>query len=129
MPGPRRRNLTTVKPEPGDFWARREPDGSYVFGFTDDAQGRMGPVVFFRGPRVGREYSTEETAMTLESEKCVRQLALPVGGTVVEMNRNLEADPGAINQDPYGRGWVCRLRPSRVTPVESVTERPPRTPR
>jgi len=109
-----------------EFWARREPDGSYVIGFTGAAQRRLGPVDFFQGPAPGRRYRAEEWALTVESEKCVRQLPLPAGGTVVESNPGVESDPGEINRDPYGKGWVCRLRPWRTRAIESATERVPR---
>ena len=109
-----------------EFWARREADGSYVIGFTQKTQRRLGSVSYFRGPQSGRSYASRESALTLESEKCVRQLSLPAEGTVLEMNSSLESEPSAINRDPYGRGWVCRLRPKRTRALERATEYPPR---
>lgn len=112
-----------------EFWARREPDGSYRLGFTEHSQRALGPVAFLRGPTVGRRYRAEESALTLESEKCVRQVMLPASGTVLESNPSLAFDPGLVNRDPYGRGWVCRLRPARTAALESATARPPRSAR
>lgn len=128
-PLPRARAVPAPDRDGPDFWTRREPDGSYVLGFTDDAQRRLGTVVYLRGPDVGRTYRGGESAFTLESEKCVRQLSIPAGGTVVEVNRDLEGDPSTINRDPYGRGWVCRVRPLRPGALESATQFPPRTAR
>lgn len=109
-----------------EFWARREPDGSYIIGFTQAAQRALGIVAFVRGPVPGRRYASGESALTLESEKCVRQLPLPSGATVLELNRELEVDPSAVNRDPYGTGWVCRLQPDRPRELVAATARPPR---
>jgi glycine cleavage system H protein len=103
-----------------DLWFRREPDGSYVIGFTDAAQRRSGPVAHYRGPEVGRSYRAEESALTLESEKWVGHLALPVAGIVVEVNPALEADPALINLDPYGSGWLYRMRPGSAQELEAL---------
>lgn len=122
----RRRHRTVVsRSEITEWWSRKETDGSYRIGFTDDAQRRLGTVVYVRGPRAGRTYSAARAVMTLESEKCVRQQVLPGSGTVLESNAGLEAEPSAINRDPYGRGWVCRVRPSNARTLEATTERPP----
>jgi glycine cleavage system H protein len=92
-----------------------------------ETQQRLGPVSYFRGPQSGRRYAPQEAALSLESEKCVRQLSLPAAGTVLETNSDLERDPSAINHDPYGRGWICRVRPTRPRTLEGATEHPPRT--
>lgn len=81
--------------------------------------------MYVRGPRPGRTYSAARAVMTLESEKCVQQQVLPGSGTILESNAGLEAEPNAINRDPYGRGWVCRVRPSNARALEAATERPP----
>ena len=123
---PRARASGKTGPEGPELWARRESDGSYVIGFTLETQQRLGPVSYFRGPQAGRRYASQEAALSLESEKCVRQLSLPAEGTVLETNSDLEGDPSAINQDPYGKGWVCRVRPARPRALEDATEYPPR---
>jgi len=126
MAAPRRRPGMTRRADGPEFWSHLEGDGSFRLGFTSDAQRRLGGVVYFRGPLEGQTYRGSELAMTLESEKCVRQLTLPIGGKVVEVNMRLESDPSAINRDPYGDGWVCRIRASRPRDLVSTTERPPR---
>ena len=105
-----------------DLWFRCERDGSYVIGFTDVAQRRNGSFAYYRGPEVGRRYDPTEYAMTFESDKCVWHLSLPVEGTVIETNASLLADPRAINRDPYGAGWLYRMRPTRSGALERIAE-------
>jgi len=111
------------------FWSQRQPDGTYRLGFTRAAQRRLGELVYLRCPKIGRRYGPQEPALTLESEKCVRELTLPVAGRVVETNRELERDPSAVNRDPYGKGWVFVVRPQRSRTLESATQAPPRNAR
>ncbi len=94
-----------------DLWYREEADGTFVVGLTDSAQRRAGPLAHYRGPEVGRSYRAGEAAISLESEKWVGHLGLPVDGTVVGANAEVERDPGLVNHDPYGAGWLYRLRP------------------
>lgn len=105
-----------------DLWYRREPDGTYVIGLTDEAQRRAGRLAQYRGPEPGRTYLRDETVVSIESEKWVGHLALPVDGTVVETNPVVEADPGTINRDPYGTGWLYRMRPRASGLLEAWTE-------
>jgi len=94
-----------------DLWFRRDADGTYLVGLTDLAQRRAGTLAHYRGPAAGRLYRAGEPAVSLESEKWVGHLGLPVDGTVVATNPAAEADPRTINQDPYGAGWLYRMRP------------------
>lgn len=94
-----------------DLWYREEADGTFVVGLTDSAQRRAGPLAHYRGPEVGRAYRAGEAAMSLESEKWVGHLGLPVDGTVVGANADVERDPALVNRDPYGAGWLYRVRP------------------
>ena len=102
-----------------DLWFRREPDGSFLLGLTDPAQRRAGKIAHYRGPVAGRFYRAGEPAISLESEKWVGHLALPAEGTVVEPNAALFDDPGAINRDPFGTGWLCRWRPKEPAALET----------
>jgi glycine cleavage system H protein len=107
-----------------DFWFRRESDETYLVGLTDAAQRRAGVLAHYRGPVPGRTYRAGEPALSLESEKWVGHLSLPVDGTVVETNRAAEAHPTTINQDPYGSGWLYRVRPSKPGSLEALTGAP-----
>ncbi len=109
-PGPPSPRATACPIGP-DLWFRRAPDGSYVGGLTEGGVQRAGRIARFRGPTVGRTYTAGESALSLESEKWVGHLGLPVDGTVLEGNASAEADPSLILRDPYGAGWLYRMRP------------------
>ena len=111
-----------------DLWFRRGLGGTYVIGLTHAAQRRAGTIAHYRGPEVGRRYRKDESAVTLESDKWVGHLTLPVAGTVVETNETLAADPGAINREPYGAGWLYRMRPEDATQLEALAREAPGDP-
>ena len=102
-----------------DLWYRRDADGTYIVGLTDQAQRRAGTLAHYRGPVAGRAYRVEDPAVSLESEKWVGHLGLPVDGTVVATNSAAEADPRTINRDPYGAGWLYRMRPREPGSLEA----------
>ncbi len=102
-----------------DLWYRSDADGTVVVGLTDDAQRRAGALAHYRGPRPGRSYRAGEPAISLESEKWVGHLGLPVDGTVISTNPAVEADPASINRDPYGAGWLYRMRPRDPADLEA----------
>jgi glycine cleavage system H protein len=79
-------------------------------GITDYAQGELGDVVFVSLPKVGEKFDTHEPFGTIEAVKAVSELYSPMAGEVVEVNGALDADPGAVNRDPYGDGWMITLR-------------------
>lgn len=92
-------------------WFR--PDGTEVLvGVTDHAQQQLTDVVFVDLPPIGKTVEPHGTVMTLESVKTVSDVYAPVGGTVTAVNDQLKAHPELINQDPYGNGWLFRLRPT-----------------
>jgi glycine cleavage system H protein len=102
-----------------DLWYRPEVDGTYRVGLTDAAQRRAGALAHYRGPVAGREYRAGEPAVSLESEKWVGHLGIPVDGTVVATNGAAEADPTTINRDPYGAGWLYQMRPREPGSLEA----------
>ncbi len=92
-------------------WFR--PDGTEVLvGVTDHAQQQLTDVVFVDLPPIGKTVEPHGTVLTLESVKTVSDVYAPVGGTVTAVNDQLKAHPELINQDPYGNGWLFRLRPT-----------------
>lgn len=92
-------------------WVRR--DGDLVrMGITDYAQDALGDVVFVQLPDVGAEVSAGDSIGEIESTKSVSDLYAPVSGTVVEVNDALTDAPQAVNDDPFGDGWICALRMS-----------------
>ena len=85
-------------------------DGIATFGITDYAQGELGDIVLVELPTVGDVMSATDSSGTIEAVKTVADLFAPVGGEVVEVNERLVDDPDLINRDPYGEGWVVKIR-------------------
>ena len=90
-------------------WVRIEGDTATI-GITDHAQDELGDVVFVELPEEGATFDAGESFGTVESVKAVSDLYTPVGGEVVEVNSALEDAPESINEDPYGEGWIVKLR-------------------
>ena len=90
-------------------WVRIEGDTATI-GITDHAQDELGDVVFVELPEEGATFDAGESFGTVESVKAVSDLYTPVGGDVVEVNSALEDAPENINEDPYGEGWIVKLR-------------------
>ena len=90
-------------------WVRIEGD-TVTIGITDHAQDELGDVVFVELPDEGDTFDAGESFGTVESVKAVSDLYTPVGGEVVEVNSALEDAPENINEDPYGEGWIVKLR-------------------
>ena len=90
-------------------WVRREGETATV-GITDHAQDELGDVVFVELPEVGATFGAGEAFGAVERVKAVSDLYAPVGGEVVEVNGALEEAPEKINEDPYGDGWILKLR-------------------
>jgi glycine cleavage system H protein len=84
--------------------------GVYIVGVTDYAQGELGDVVFVELPDIAASFAKGETFGTIEAVKAVSDLFSPVAGEVVEVNGALEEDPSLVNSDPYGAGWMIKLR-------------------
>jgi glycine cleavage system H protein len=107
----------TTVPEALRYTADHEwfrPDGTEVLvGVTDYAQHQMTDVVFVDLPAVGKTVEAHGTVLTLESVKTVSEVYAPVGGTVTAVNDQLKGHPEFVNQDPYGQGWLFRLRPAQ----------------
>src|SRR6516164_1802796 len=90
-------------------WLRIAGDGGTV-GITDHAQKELGDIVYVELPKVGTKYDSGETFGSVESVKAVSELYIPVSGEVIEINETLGAAPEKINEDPYGNGWMIRIR-------------------
>jgi glycine cleavage system H protein len=96
---------------PEHDWARIEGDTA-TLGITWYAQDALGEVVFFDPPEVGSSLTQGESYAEVESVKAVSDVIAPLSGEIVEVNTALADTPEAINQDPYGEGWMVRVRPS-----------------
>jgi glycine cleavage system H protein len=102
-------------------WMRREGDIATI-GITDHAQDELGDVVFIELPEEGATFSAGDSFGTIESVKAVSDLYAPVGGEVVEVNETLNDSPERVNEDPYGGGWMIRLRISEEGDLLSAGE-------
>jgi glycine cleavage system H protein len=91
-------------------YVRTGADGVLTVGITDFAQGELGDVVFVNLPKPGDRVAAHQAFGTIEAVKAVSELFSPVSGEVLEANAALEGDPAAVNRDPYGAGWMVRLR-------------------
>jgi len=90
-------------------WLRITGDGGTV-GITDHAQEELGDIVYIELPKLGAKFDSGETFGSVESVKAVSELYIPVSGEVIEVNEELAAAPERINDDPYGDGWMIRIR-------------------
>ena len=90
-------------------WIKREGDNIRV-GVTDHAQSELTDVVYVELPKLERQVTAKEPIAIVESVKAASDIYAPVKGTVVEANKALEADPGLINREPYGQGWIFVLK-------------------
>ena len=91
-------------------YVARASDDEVIVGITDYAQGELSDIVFVELPEVGSSYAKMEPFGTIEAVKAVSELYSPVGGEVVAINEALQDDPAVVNRDPYGDGWMIRLR-------------------
>jgi glycine cleavage system H protein len=93
-------------------WARIDPSdpGVATFGITWFAQDSLGEVVFFEPPKVGDAVTQDGSYAEVESVKAVSEVVAPLSGEVIEVNEALADDAGAINADPYGEGWLVKVR-------------------
>ena len=102
-------------------WIKFEGDVAIV-GVTDYAQGELGDIVFVEVETEGEELDAEEVFGTIEAVKTVSDLFLPVAGEILEFNSALEDDPSLINNDPFGDGWIIKVKVSDTADVEALMD-------
>lgn len=90
-------------------WVRVDGEIGTI-GITDHAQKELGEIVYLELPEVGHVYNAEEEFGTVESVKAVSELYMPVSGEVVEVNKGAAGEPGIVNDDPYGDGWLIKVK-------------------
>ncbi len=103
-------------------WIRVKEDGTAEIGITDFAQGELGDVVYVEIETAGETLAKEEVFGTVEAVKTVSDLFMPLSGEVLEVNTELEGNPELVNSDPYGKGWMIRLKlndPSEINTLLS----------
>jgi glycine cleavage system H protein len=96
--------------EEHEYLKATDEDGVFQVGVTDYAQGELGDIVFLELPSAGDAFSRMDTFGTIEAVKAVSDLYAPVTGEIVAVNEALDDDPSLVNSDPYGAGWMVRIR-------------------
>jgi len=102
-------------------WIKIDGDEAIV-GITDFAQKELGDIVFVEVETVGEEIEKEETFGTIEAVKTVSDMFMPVSGEVLEFNEELEDTPELINNDPYGKGWIIKIKISNLDEVKDLLD-------
>ena len=102
-------------------WIRLEGDVAYV-GITDYAQEQLGDIVFVDIQTVGETLAADEVFGTIEVVKTISDLFLPVAGEVLEQNEALEEQPELVNKDPYGEGWLIKIKPAADADFDSLLD-------
>ena len=101
-------------------WMRTLPGGTIEIGITDHAQQSLGDLVFVEVPEAGRRLAAGDTCAVVESVKAASDVYSPIAGEVAAGNPALAAQPELINKDPYGEGWILRLKPAAGASAESL---------
>jgi glycine cleavage system H protein len=104
-------------------WVRLDPQGEWAtFGITWYAQDALGEVVFYDAPEVGATLTKDETYAEIESVKAVSDVFAPMSGEVIEVNSAIADEPGVVNDDPYGEGWLVKVRLTSVEEKEALMD-------
>ncbi len=103
-------------------YVRVGSDGTVGVGITDYAQGELGDVVYVELPAVGAKFSKHDVFGTIEAVKAVSELFSPVSGEVTAINERLDKEPAIVNTDPYGEGWMIRMRPADNTELDALLD-------
>ncbi|EJX10484.1 glycine cleavage system protein H [gut metagenome] len=102
-------------------WIRVEGDMAYV-GITDYAQEQLGDIVFVDIPTVGETLEANDVFGTIEVVKTISDIFLPVAGEVLEQNEALEENPELVNKDPYGEGWLIKIKPTNLADIDNLLD-------
>lgn len=100
-------------------WVRTKGDEATV-GITDHAQNQLGDVVYVELPKVGDKFEASEPFGSVESVKAVSEIYMPVGGTVIQVNESLNDSPEQVNEDPYGEGWMIKIKIDNPAQVDAL---------
>ena len=94
-------------------WAKIE-DNTAIVGITDFAQSQLGDIIFIEFPNIGDEFKKDDVFGEIEAVKTVSELYIPLSGKITEINLELEDSPEKVNSDPYGDGWIIKVKLSRM---------------
>ena len=103
-------------------WVRLEADGSLTIGITDHAQAALGDLVFVEAPAVGSALNASAACAVVESVKAASDVYAPVAGEVIAQNEALADAPELINSDPYGEGWIWKMKPGNAADLDALLD-------
>ncbi len=103
-------------------WVRLEDDETVVIGLTDYLQSRLGEVVFVELPDVGIRLNAGDEVGVAESVKTTTDIYAPISGVILAVNEDLEESPSLLNSDPYGDGWLFKMKPSDLEELEELLD-------
>ncbi len=111
-----------LKFAPSHEWVRVEDDGTLTIGISGHAQQQLGDLVFVETPEIDHECDAEEGIAVVESVKAASDIYAPVAGKVIDTNSALADSPELVNSDPYGEGWIFKMKPEDIDAVESLMD-------
>jgi glycine cleavage system H protein len=124
-----RRNKVSTNTTPAELsytehhvWVRLEDDETVVIGLTDYLQSRLGEVVFVELPDVGIRLNAGDEVGVAESVKTTTDIYAPISGVILAVNEDLEESPSLLNSDPYGDGWLFKMKPSDLEELEELLD-------
>ncbi|MDX1443588.1 MAG: glycine cleavage system protein GcvH [Gammaproteobacteria bacterium] len=103
-------------------WVRKEDDGSVTIGISDHAQAALGDLVFVEAPESGDSVNSGDAVAVVESVKAASDVYAPVAGEIVAGNDGLADAPEAVNEDPYGEGWIFKMKPENMDDVDALMD-------
>jgi glycine cleavage system H protein len=115
--------MTNMKFTKSHLWVRLEDDGTVTIGITDYAQDELGDIVFVEQPPKGNYIKTGEKSAVIESVKSATDIPAPLSGEVIATNDEVVKDPGIINHDPEGNGWLFKIKPTDVKEIDTLMDK------
>jgi glycine cleavage system H protein len=101
-------------------YVRKGKDGIAEIGISDYAQGELGDIVYIELPKVGAKFGKHDVFGTIEAVKAVSELFAPIAGEVIAINERLDKEPALVNTDPYGAGWMIKVKPSNPSELDAL---------
>jgi len=111
-----------LKFAPSHEWVRVEDDGTVTVGISGHAQEQLGDLVFVETPEIDLTCDAEEGVAVVESVKAASDIYAPVAGKIIDANPELSENPELVNSDPYGAGWLFKMKPEEVSDVENLMD-------
>ena len=101
-------------------YVRKAKDGTAEIGITDYAQGELGDIVYIELPKIGTKFGKHDVFGTIEAVKAVSELYAPIAGEIIAINERLDKEPALVNSDPYGAGWMIKVKPTNPSDLDAL---------